>query len=60
MRSVGYDALSGATLRQAGEEGFDFDKVKEQGKKLALLMLVLQCVPIGFVYLQKRRAAKAK
>ena len=52
-------ALSGETLKEAGETGFDLETVKSKGKMLGLLMAVLQCVPIGFIYLQKRRAAAA-
>ena len=50
-------AVGGATLRETGETGFDLDKLKGQGKQLAALMVMLQCVPVAFVYLQKRRAA---
>lgn len=50
-------AVCGATLREAGESGFDLDKVKAQGAQLAGLMFVLQCIPIAFIWLQKRRAA---
>ena len=54
-------AVSGATLKEAGETGFDIDKVKAQGVKLGLLMAVLQCLPIAFVYFQKRaKASKPK
>ena len=49
-----------ATLKAAGETGFDLDTVKEQLKMMGALMLVLQCIPIAFVYVQKRRAADAK
>ena len=52
-------ALSGATLKVAGESGFDLEKVLAQMKILGLLMLVLQCVPIAFIYFQKRRAGTA-
>merc|ERR1719488_65003 len=47
-------ALSGVTLKAAGETGFDLDKVKGDLKMMGLLMLVLQTVPIGFIALQKR------
>jgi len=47
-------ALSGATLKEAGEGGFDLIKVQGQLKLMAGLMLVLQLVPIGFIAAQKR------
>ena len=50
-------ALSGETLKTAGEKGFDLDNVQQNVKRMGLLMGVLQCVPILFVYVQKRRAA---
>merc|ERR1711918_58810 len=37
-------ALSGATLKEAGETGFDLEKVQAQLKIMAGLMLVLQLV----------------
>merc|ERR1719488_207223 len=39
-------ALSGATLKEAGESGFDLEKVQKQLKLMAGLMLVLQLVPV--------------
>ena len=53
-------ALSGATLKAAGETGFDLELVKTQLKYMAGLMLVLQCVPIAFIWWQKKQKAKAK
>ena len=51
-------ALSGATLRAAGETGFDLGKIQRQLKLMAGLMLVLQLVPIAFIYAQKRAAQR--
>ena len=34
------------------------EQVKSNLKLMAALMTVLQCVPIGIIYLQKRRASK--
>lgn len=52
-------AISGATLRQAGETDFDLDNVKANLKVMGVLMLLLQMVPIIFIYAQKRHAVKA-
>lgn len=48
-------AVSGATLKTAGEKGFDLDAIKGNLVVMGLLMAVLQCVPLAFIYLQKQR-----
>ena len=50
-------ALSGTTLKTAGETGFDMDVVKQKLKWMSLSMVILQCTPLVFIYLHKRRTA---
>ena len=53
--SLSFLALSGATLKTAGEKGFDLDEIKGNLLIMGLLMAVLQCVPLTFIYLTKRQ-----
>ena len=55
--SLFFLAVSGSTLKTAGETGFDLQVIKDKLKLMALLMAVLQCVPLLFIYLQKQRDA---
>ena len=51
-------ALTGATLREAGESNFELgDEFLRNGVYLGLTMGVLQLVPIGIIALQKRQKA---
>ena len=53
-------ALTGATLREAGESNFELgDEFLRNGVYLGLTMGVLQLVPIGIIALQKRQKASA-
>jgi len=48
-------ALTGATLRDAGESGFELgDDFRRNGMLLALTMCILQCVPLVLIWLSKR------
>ena len=53
-----WQAMHIAIRNRPDECPVSFEKVKAQMKMLGALMLVLQCVPIAFIYFQKRRAAK--
>lgn len=53
--SLTFLAVSGATLKTAGEQGFDLDAIKGNMIIMGLLMGVLQCVPLAFIYLQKQQ-----
>ena len=49
-------ALSGAALREVGEAGFELgSEFKWKGFQLACTMALLQCVPIGIIWLKKRK-----
>jgi len=52
--------LTGATLRDLGESRFELgSSFRRRALLLAALMAVLQCVPLLFIWRQKRRAAAA-
>ena len=47
--------------KTAGEKGLDFDALQANLFKMGLLMVVAQCVPLAFIYQQKKReGAKTK